>query len=169
MTQHARPLNNSQVAILEYLADFKCLTKSQMARLGVRKNASDLYRAIAPIRDIKKPLISRVVMGALAPYGKLEDVYFLTRHGVEFLIENHLKLSDQIRYPKSKFSLFHKDYKHRIATINFHIELHIWLKGIEGEINIASSYFDKPGSQRRGEPLIINKIEITEKITLFLI
>lgn len=155
-------LNNSQVAILENLASFKFLTKSQMAKLGIRKKASYLHRAITPIRDNKKPLIARVVMGALVPYGKLEDVYFLTKNGVEILEENALMDRRDIRYPKSRFSLFHKDYKHRIATIDFHIALKLWLDSMEGHIKLASSYFDKPGSQRRGEPLIVNKIEIDE-------
>ena len=155
-------LNNSQIAILENLAVFKFLTKTQMAKLGIRKKASYLHRAITPIRDNKKPLISRVVMGALVPYGKLEDVYFLTKNGVLMLEDNALMDKKEIRYPKSKFSLFHRDYKHRLAAIDFHIALKLWLDSIEGRIKIASSYFDKPGSQRRGEPLILNKIEIDE-------
>lgn len=155
-------LNNSQQAILENLACFKFLTKSQMAKLGIRKKASYLHRAITPIRDSKKPLIARVVMGALVPYGKLEDVYFLTKNGAYLLEEEGVLDKKQIRYPKSKFSLFHRDYKHRIATIDFHIALKLWLDEIGGCIKIASSYFDKPGSQRKGEPLIVNKIEIDE-------
>ena len=58
-------LNNSQIAILENLASFEFLTKSQMARLDIRKKASYLHTAITPIRDIKKLLIARVLIGGL--------------------------------------------------------------------------------------------------------
>ena len=79
-----------------------------------------------------------------------------------FLEENMFLDEKRIRFPKSKVDIFHRNDKYRVATIDFHIALKLWIDKIDGDMKIASSYFDKQGSQRGGEPLIVNKIVIDE-------
>ncbi|NQX99269.1 MAG: hypothetical protein HRT73_15530, partial [Flavobacteriales bacterium] len=74
--------------------------------------------------------------------------------------EEMLLEQEDIRYPIGRNVMFLRDYNHRISTINIHIALANWLDAQNGEMLHASAYFDKPGSQRTGTPLILNKIEI---------
>ena len=156
-------MNESQIKTLENLATFKFLTVEQMALLKVRKSRASIYETLPRLRDIKSPLIKRASIGVDLRYGRISDLYYLTVHGVNWLIENQIMELDSIRYPKGKVDVAFRDYKHRIGTINIHIFLKLWLDTNEGDIELASSYFDKPGSQRKGEPLIVNKIELTPR------
>jgi len=50
-----------------------------------------------------------------------------------------------------------------MATIDIHLYLQLWLESAQGEMLDVSGYFDKPGSQRKGQPRILNKIELSDR------
>ncbi len=141
-------LSESKLKILESLAKYKFLTTKQFLRLGIVKYRSNLVPLLKDLRDRQRPLISRVSFGIHPKYGRLEDVYYLTKWGVRFLIENLNYEKDKIRYPIGTSSLFFRDYFHRIYTVDFHIEYSLWAKRNEYNILFFYTYFDKVGANR---------------------
>lgn len=155
-------MKESQINILINLATFKFMTTKQMLARGVLNDKHHLYTVLKEISRRNKPYIKKHTFSARAEYGRLFDVYYLTRHGRNFLVEELLLEPEEIRYPIGRNVMFLRDYNHRISTINIHIGLVNWLDTNNSEILSASAYFDKPGNQRTGTPLILNKIEINE-------
>ena len=78
-------LTENQILAITLLAIYKYLTSSQFVKLGVFKKRAYLTNALKTLLDAKQPLIAKHDFNPLN--GKLESLYYLTKYGVKFLIE----------------------------------------------------------------------------------
>lgn len=149
----AHIITPTQAKILEQVARYKFLTVSQMITLGVATQRSNLYTAIAPLRDTRRPLIKEIKFGTDPRKGKLESFYHLTNRGKNDLLDNGLLDEEEIKLPKGTSSLFTSDYEHRKLTLNCHIAcaLECQKKGVD--LIQFDRYFDKTGNNRTGKNL----------------
>ena len=155
-------MRESELKILESLARYKYLTTKQMMTLKILSQRANLYPRLKNLLDGKKALIKKNVFGVSAQ-GRLEDFYFLTNYGKDFLIENLDQEQEEIKLPTGTSSLFSRDYKHRLECINFYIYFDLWAK--ENHINIImlNYYFDKVGDNRKNKNLrALNRIEVEQ-------
>ncbi len=141
-------LSESKLKILESLAKYKFLTTKQMLRLGIVKYRTNLVPLLKDLRERHRPLIAKISFAVHPKYGRLEDVYYLTKWGVKFLVENLDYEKENIRYPIGTSSLFFRDYFHRLFTIDFHIEYEKWANENDYEVLFFHTYFDKVGANR---------------------
>lgn len=157
-------MSESELKILESLAKYKYLTTSQMHYLKILKNKEGLYQRLRKLRAGKKPLIKNNIFGVVAGKGRLEDFYFLTKYGVNFLIDNLIMEPNEIKAPKGTSTLFARDYFHRLETINFNIYFNEWVNKYETlNIIFLDYYFDKVGNNRSQKNLRAkNKIDIEQ-------
>lgn len=139
-------LTENQILAITLLAIYKYLTSSQFVRMGVFKKRSYLTNALKSLLDAKQPLIAKHDFNPLN--GKLESLYYLTKYGVKFLIEELDYSEKDIKVPKGLLKVYLKDYFHRKATIEFNISLQQWLSQENGEIVHLNYYFDKVGNNR---------------------
>ena len=157
-------MSESELKILEGLAKYKYLTTSQMHYLKILKNKEGLYQRLRQLRAGKKPLIKNNIFGVFAGKGRLEDFYFLTKYGVNFLIENTEFEEEEIKAPKGTSTLFARDYYHRLETINFYLYFINWINEHQDlEEVFLDYYFDKVGNNRKTKNLRAkNKIDIEQ-------
>lgn len=140
--------SEAAIKALESLAKYKYLTASQMVRLGVKSHRNNIYPALQPLQEGKRPLIDKISFGIVPKVGRLEAVYYLTAKGADFLTDELGFESDSVRFPKNLSSFFHRDYFHRIETIDFHIVLEQWAEYSSYSISVSDFYFDMEGSNR---------------------
>ena len=153
-------MKESQIKLLEKLAQYKYLTTSQMHRLGILKHKQGLYQILRELKDSSKSKIDFKNFGIAPGIGKLESFYFLTKHGIDFLI-NDLEYEDEIKAPIGNSSLFARDYFHRKYTVDFYIYLDSFLNENNGHIDFLDYYFDKVGNNRvNGNLRAKNKIDL---------
>lgn len=153
-------MKESQINLLEKLAQYKYLTTSQMHRLGILKHKQGIYQILRELKTRSKSPIDFKNFGLAPGVGKLESFYFLTKPGVNFLIED-LGFENEIKAPIGNGSLFARDYFHRKYTIDFHIAFNQFLEEINGEIKFLDYYFDKIGNNRtKGNLRAKNKIDL---------
>jgi len=155
-------LSENKIKILENLAKYKFLTTKQFLRLGIVKHRPNIFPILKDLRDRQRPFIERISFAVHPKLGRLEDVYYLTKWGVKFLIEELGYSEKDIRYPIGKSTLFFRDYFHRLYTIDFHIEFDEWVNKNDYEINFFYTYFDKIGASRSKE----KKLEALTKVKL---
>jgi len=117
--------------------------------MGLYKKRDYLTKALKPLVDMKRPLIAKHNFNPIN--GKLESFYYLTKYGVQFLIEEEEFIGDIIKAPKGLSPVKLKDYHHRKFTVDFYIYLSRWLESNGGEINFLNYYFDKSGNNRSGD------------------
>ncbi len=139
-------LTESQIRAIELLAKYKYLTSSQFVKMGLYKKRGYLTNSLKVLVDMKKPLLAKYDFNPIN--GKLESLYYLTKHATKFLIEELEYSENQIKIPKSSNHIRLKDYFHRKATIDFHIHLNQWLELNSGKIIFLNYYFDKIGNNR---------------------
>jgi len=141
-------LKEKSLQILEVLAIFKFLSTSQLLTLNITKSKPNLVR---PIKDLLfYNLIWKLTFGVDPKIWKLENIYYLKIKWVK-LLEDELNYDVEnktIKYPIWTNSLFFRDYFHRLATIEFHIQLFIYLVQNSWAIQTFDTYFDKIGSNR---------------------
>ena len=148
---------------LTFLAQYKFLSPSQFAKLGLYKNKRDVTNLLKPMTGQKKPLIDVIKFPTDPTIGKLEYIYYLTKFGEKVLLEDLDYPQERIKKVKSK-PISTKDYFHRKSTVNFHIGLNQWLQNSRGEIKFLNYYFDKMGSFRDKDKKIreINKFYLKD-------
>lgn len=134
-----------QDKVLCALAEFKYLTTGQLLELGIMNNRSNMNKLLLELRTASYPLVNSISFGVDPKLGRLESVHYLTNHGFRLLKQSY---GEQmlIRYPKGTNQLFHKDYFHRLATVNFHIAISSWAKEQHFELKRFVTYFDKLSS-----------------------
>ena len=135
--------------IIESLARYKFLTTSQMIRLGISKDRSNLHKRLLYLREQGKPLISCVKFDGRYKMRGLEFIYFLSKRGIEALLELGYE-ENQIKRPKGKV-FFPKQYQHRTGCIDIQIALYQWAEREEHVVELYDSYFDKIGSTRKAK------------------
>ena len=141
-------LKEKSIKILEVLAIFKFLSTSQLLTLNIANHKSNLVK---PIKDlIFYNLAWKLTFGVDPKIWKLENIYYLKNKWVKFLKEelNYEEFNKTIKYPIGTSNLFFRDYFHRLATIQFHIKLFIYLVQNNWTIQIFDTYFDKIGNNR---------------------
>lgn len=134
-----------QDKVLCALAEFKYLTTGQLLKLGIMNNRSNMNKLLLKLRTASYPLINSISFGVDPKLGRLESVHYLTNHGVRLLKESYGEQLP-IRYPKGTNQLFHKDYFHRLSTVDFHITISSWAKQQNYELKRFVTYFDKLSS-----------------------
>lgn len=139
-------LNDPQVNVIKTLAVYKFLTTSQMVRLGVCFDKSNLQKHIVGIRDRKTPYIYGTGPKTLAGAGRLESVYYLSPLGVE--VAKELGISDP-KYPINKYISHTQDYYHRKSVIDFEISV----RSMPVEVEVFDRYFDTVGNNRNDSNL----------------
>jgi len=141
-------LKEKSLQILEVLAIFKFLSTSQLLTLNIAKSKPNLVR---PIKDLLfYSLVWKLTFGVDPKRWKLENIYYLKIKWVKFLQDelNYNEDARTIKYPIWTNSLFFRDYFHRLSTIEFHIQLFIYLVQNSWTIKIFDTYFDKIWSNR---------------------
>lgn len=141
-------LSDKAVLILEKLNQFKYLSTQQLIALGVATHQPNIALAVSKLEDKFKPLINKIAFGAHPKHGRLENIYYLTKHGAEFLIENLNYSPESIYYPKNITSLYQADYFHRKNTVYFNIHFQNWLECNNYDLEFANYYFDRTGSNK---------------------
>jgi len=139
-------LKENQIVAIKLLAKYKYLTSSQFVKMGLYKKRGYLTNSLKSMVDQKKPLIAKHDFNPLN--GKLESMYFLTKYGKKFLMEELDFNEDKIKAPKSLVSVYLKDYFHRKYTVNFYIQFNMWLDSTKGKLIFLNYYFDKSGNNR---------------------
>lgn len=139
-----------QSNILTEIAKYKFLTVSQLQNLGVGKDLPYIRRLASQMSEgDKTALLGKMVFGVHPKLGRIENVYYLTKRGVDFCIEDLRLEAEAVKYPIGKSTLFEKDYFHRKATIDFQIYLSKWAINKGFSIDFFDTYFDKIGNNRR--------------------
>lgn len=136
-----RNITPSQLTILKAIGRYKFLTISLIDALQIFKNKVSIYRAIAPLKDGKKPLIIAHSYGLHPTKGQLESLLYLTKYAKELLVECGIEES-KIQIPINK-TLVSTDYFHRVFTIATFVYMDIFLKSTSNHTIFYHYYFDK--------------------------
>lgn len=138
-------LNETQLLILENLAVYKFLTVSQIVRLGVKSDRRNLSKPLRLLLSGRRTLIQRIDFGVLPTIGRLEHVYFLTKYGANYLIENLGYELENIKIPKGE-TLFARDYFHRKNNVTFEILFRQFVVKSGFEVLFFDTYYDMTGA-----------------------
>lgn len=161
-------MKERQVIALTLLATFKFLTSSQFVRLKLYKNRGDVTNVLKELLTSRRPLIGKKNFKPDPSYGKVESIYFLTKHGKNYLVNNLHYENEKIKYVTKDIDLFHLDYNHRKQTVNFCIGLNQWITEEDGEVVFCNYYFDKAGNNRANDKkkhlYALNKLELKNGI-----
>ena len=162
-------LKEKHKEIMKLLATNKFLTSSQLVELGVYKRRGDLTNSLKKFIDqYKNPFIDKITFPIDPSKGKLESIYYLTRKGVKFLIEDLDYPEHSIKATKSKPTTT-QDYFHRKSTIDFHIYLRKWLQSNDGIVISLNYDFDKQGNNRSKDKSqhlrAINNLELSNGVS----
>ncbi len=156
-------MSESELRILECLARYKYFTVSQLDALDILKHKNGLYERLRKLQGTGKPFIKKNVFGVYPGQGRLEDFYYLTPNGGNFLADNLELDHDEIKLPIGTSFFFSRYYFHRCETINFYIYLDKWAEVNNADVTMFNYYFDKVGNNRKGKNLkVLNRIEIDQ-------
>ena len=152
----------SQVEIIKALGKFKYLTISQIDKLKIFQNKVSIYRALAPLKAGKYPLVLAQGFGLIPGYGRLEQILFLSKYAKELLIDE-LQMNEKYLKIATSKTLVSTDYFHRIWTIEFNLQLNIYASENNGYVKFFDYYFDK--AQKRPKAKFArtkNRIDLNE-------
>lgn len=141
-------LTPRESAILLALATYKYLTVSQIITLWIATHKPNVTRSMKRLLDAGHPLVDRNTFGFHPKKGRLEDIYFLTKHGASLLLEYGDLEENEVLVPRGKSTLFTQDYFHRKFTIDVQIALSLEAEKQGVEMVFFDRYFDKEGSAR---------------------
>jgi len=141
-------LKEKSLQILEVLAIFKFLSTSQLLTLNIAKSKPKFNKPFHQL--LSYDLVWRLTFWVDPKKWKLENIYYLKIKWVKFLQDelNYELDNKTIKYPIWTNSMFFRDYFHRLSTIEFHIQLFIYLVQNSWTIKTFDTYFDKIGSNR---------------------
>lgn len=129
------------------LALYRFLTAAQMQRVGVSSDISHVRDTLRPLARVRPALIGQIDHGAVPKLGRMAVVNYLTKAGAEALANMRRVDLQQIPFAKGKMS-WASDYWHRIACIDFHINLREWAKNHGHHLKRYISYYDFQGANR---------------------
>lgn len=139
----------TQGKVLRSLARYKFLTNSQLARLGVFKNAPRASKVMSELREGKDALVDLRETGQ-----HLEVVYYIKYDKAAQIIAEHLDLGlKEIKYPKSKPTLSYDSYRHRKMAIDCQIELYSYCQEEGIGIEFYDRDIDRTGNVRKDNNL----------------
>lgn len=134
-------ITSSQYKILEALSRYMFLTVDLIDVLKVFQNKISIYRALRPLKEGKKALVSEQHFGVNPIKGQLSSLLYLSKYGKAVLLENGHSEND-IKMPSSKVFVSN-DYFHRVTNIATHIYLDLYLQANNGSILFLDYYFSK--------------------------
>lgn len=140
----------TELAVCHALADFRFLTADQMMRLGVTKAKRHLYATLQKHNTHKRPLIGKLDFGVLPTKGRLPIIYYLTQRGANLLLEEG-RNEWTLNFPK-RVTLFHKDYFHRRASVDFQISTVLWIKANNARLRLFDTYYDRTDGKKGLQP-----------------
>ena len=159
-------ITQQQQSVLEALAEFRYLTIPQMVTMGIAKHSDSLRKNMNRLIHTHRKTVKFHDFGWIPQQGKLPYVYYLTGYGADVLAEQ-LKIDpDSIEYPKGGIQ-FSRDYQHRLNFIDFHIAFKRWAQQHHKETEFFYSYFDKIGSQRKGNVRSTAKTQVHLERTVY--
>jgi len=141
-------LSNKGFKAIEALAHYKFMTFQQMVKVGVATHASNLSEPISDLIESNTPLIKRYRRSVTDQY-----VHYLTKRGAMYLVRHHKYNLENIKFPIGKIKKSTQDARHRIATIDFEIELCNACKHANFDLLLCDRYFDTVGNNRRDRDL----------------
>lgn len=151
----SKPLSLTAQRVLEALALFRYCTARQMIAAGACKDYNHLIRSIIPELMGRRPaLVECKDFGPLPGKGRLARLYSLASGGAEALADLHRRPVTEFPFPTGGIQ-FTADYFHRVAYVDFCIALHRWTDAAGYGVLSALHYFDKTGSNRRGEGMAV--------------
>jgi hypothetical protein len=150
MTRPFAALPETNLKVMEHLHTYRFLTAPQLLRLDVASHINSLRRALRRFETSRK-YVDFAEFGVVPKIGRLPRVYYLTERGAKYLAEAWRVDAKEINYPKG-VKLFARDYFHRSATIDFHIELRLFAEQNELAVEFFHSYFDTTGANRSENP-----------------
>ena len=158
------------ITAMKLLARFKYLTSTQfVVLLGVYSQKGTMTNALKELVNMSKPLVGMQSFGTDPKRGKLANVYFITKYGVQYLIDNHNFESEAIHFHNENSNFFNVDYSHRIATIDYKIKFYKWIEDSKGDVDLVDTYFDFTGSNNNKNDKSLRastKIDINDKFII---
>jgi len=158
-------INEAQLQILEALNTYRFLSVGQMISLGISKTKYSISKNTSVLLAGKKPLLAFADFGTFPSIGRLPRLYYLTKHGAEWLAEAFGVDAEDINHPKG-VKIFTREYFHRVATINLHISARKFTDSIKGmEFDFYHTYFEHTGANHTRNPNTPKRQALT-RITL---
>jgi hypothetical protein len=137
-----RLLTESQVTILQALAEYKFLSAEHVARL-LGKNRAFVYKFITPGLCGEYRPLARRIQYPVNYNGSRPYVFYITINGVKELSYITGRPIEDFKIPKV-IHAFEKDYDHRMAFLDTHIGLRMWLaENGEAPPSFFVTYFDR--------------------------
>lgn len=137
-----RLMTDSQVAILEALADYRFLSVEHIGRL-LGKKREFVYKSITPALCGEFRPLARRIEYPVNFNGKRPSVFYLTQNGAVQLSYITGRPTTDFKVPKV-IHAFEKDYSHRMAFLDIHIGLRLWLAASgEAPPSAFLAYFDR--------------------------
>lgn len=158
-----------QIAILNALANYKFLSRSQLARLGVEKYNSAFSRYCKPLIDAKYIGLLNAVN-----YG-IGHIYYLKKKGALFVAKENNLTIDQIKYCISTPELSLQTLYHRTHAIDCQIELDLSCINKAVELLFYDREIESLGNIRRDKNLsrrtrvLLKNNEILEPDAIFML
>jgi len=133
---------------MKALAEYKFLTRAQMARLGIEKYNSAFSKHIVP-------LVEAGQLGLLdaTNYG-IGHIYYLRKKGATFLANDQKRELASINYCINKPELSPETLFHRTGAIDIQIELYLTCKEEAVDILFYDRDIDTLGNIRRDNNLV---------------
>ena len=124
-------ITKNRYAALEAMSRFYFLTPSQLVRLGVTTDRSNLSsRVLNPLLNSPQPLIQYNQVGP-------SKVYALTKQGSAWMSEQ--LVVQRVPYPQK--IRYERDFEHRTACIDFLIDLWEWCSNTGTTIEFVRPYY----------------------------
>lgn len=145
-------INEPQLRLLEALNTYRFLTVRQFIRLGISNTKYGISKHISGLMHTRKPLVAVADFGTFPTIGRLPVLYYLTKHGADWLAEAFQVNTADINHPKG-VKIFTRDYFHRVQTINTHISARQFSEKIDQmKFNFFHSYFEHTGANHSKTP-----------------
>ena len=136
-----RRVTEREIAILQYLAVYKFLTRTHFMKLLHLKNRNQVQLALDRLRTGKKAFVASTDKMVVAGVGSFEQFHFLTKRGAEFVI-SELGIKEP-KYPVVPNRKPTQDHNHKKQTLNIEIAINSAFP-----VDFGDRYFDHVGSQR---------------------
>lgn len=158
-------IQDSHLKLLSALGRYRYLTQRQLLRLAVCRSASYLARILRELEQTAQPLVRSFRYGVHPLAGRLPRVYVLTRAGAERLADARREPVDAYFHARAQAPPLRHDYFHRLATIDFQIELTAALPTL-GQLQWFEAYFHHAprGAGRPGRPRALSQVTIGKEV-----
>ena len=137
-----------KISILESLARYKFLSRTQLAKLGIEKYSSAFTKHI-------KPLVESNFLGLIdAKYYGVGHIYYLKKKGATFVVQQQKKELHQIHYCINKPKLSPQTLLHRTGAIDCQIELYGTCENEDVDILFYDRDIETLGNTKRDNNLV---------------